>query len=417
MKILIATDKFKDSLSAQKVCEGLEKGILKTFPTAMCETLPLADGGEGTLETLQLVLGGEFVDCQVNDPLFRLINAQYLWIESTQTAIVEMARASGIELLKKSERNALKTSTFGTGELILDAIKKGAKKIVLTVGGSATNDGGIGMANALGYQFLDENGEELKPIGENLIKICLVDNNLTRSVGRPSPSPVERGVLKSNAPLSTGEGLGVRLNLTKFIVATDVTNPFYGKNGAAHIFGRQKGADDLGVELLDNGLQNLSELFQKTFKKNVQNSPGSGAGGGIGGGAIAFLNAQICSAADWILEITNVQEKLKNADLLITGEGKIDIQTWQGKLISRLLYNAKIENVPVILVCGTMQDVEQIAEQEGIMYAVSILNEPVSLENAISQTAQLIEYQGNMLGKMLRFNPIYGSRPSKGRLP
>jgi glycerate 2-kinase len=389
MKILIATDKFKDSLSAQKVCEGLKKGILKTFPTAVCETLPLADGGEGTLETLQLVLGGEFIDCHVNDPLFRPINAQYLWIESSVTAIVEMARASGIELLKKSERNALKTSTFGTGELILDAIKKGAKKIVLTVGGSATNDGGIGMANALGYQFLDENNNPLKPIGEHLIRIKNIDNSLTNK----------------------------NLENIQFIVATDVTNPFYGKNGAAYIFGRQKGADDLGIDLLDKGLQNLSELFQKTFKKGVQNSSGSGAGGGIGGGAIAFLNAQICSAADWILEITNVQEKLKNADLLITGEGKIDIQTWQGKLISRLLHNAKIENVPVVLVCGTMQDVEQIIEQEGLMYAVSILNEPMSLENAISQTSQLIEFQGNMLGKMLRFNPIYGSRPSKGRLP
>jgi glycerate 2-kinase len=389
MKILIATDKFKDSLSAQKVCEVLKKGILKTFPTAVCETLPLADGGEGTLETLQLVLGGEFVDCQVNDPLFRPIQAQYLWIESSATAIVEMARASGIELLKKSERNALKTSTFGTGELILDAIKKGAKKIVLTVGGSATNDGGIGMANALGYQFLDENNNLLKPVGEHLIHIKNIDNSL----------------------------INKSLKNIKFIVATDVINPFYGKNGAAHVFGKQKGADDLGIELLDKGLQNLSDVFQKTFKKDVQNSPGSGAGGGIGGGAIAFLNAQICSAADWILEITNVSEKLKNSDLLITGEGKIDIQTWQGKLISRLLHNAKIENVPVILVCGTMQDVEQIIEQDGIIYAVSILNEPMSLENAISQTSQLIEFQGNMLGKMLRFNPIYGSRPSKGRLP
>ncbi len=373
MKILIATDKFKDSQTAQQICEGLKKGIQKTFPASVCESLPLADGGEGTLETLQLVLGGQFVDCQVNDPLFRPITAQYLWIEKTKTAIVEMARASGIELLKKSERNALKTSTFGTGELIFDAIKKGAKKIVLTVGGSATNDGGIGMASALGYQFLDENNNPLKPIGENLIKIESIDKSLINN----------------------------NLQNIKFTVATDVTNPFYGKNGAAHIFGRQKGADDLGIDLLDKGLENLANLFQKTFQKDVQDSAGSGAGGGIGGGAIAFLDAQICSAADWILEITNVSEKLKNTDLLITGEGKIDIQSWQGKLISRLVHLAKINNVPVILVCGTMQDIEQIIEQENVMYAVSILNEPISLENAIAQTAQLIEYQGNLLGKIL----------------
>jgi glycerate 2-kinase len=229
MKILIATDKFKDSQTAQQICEGLKKGIQKTIPTAVCETLPLADGGEGTLETLHLVLGGQFIDCQVNDPLFRPIKAQYLWIESTQTAIVEMARASGIELLQKSERNALKTSTFGTGELILDAIKKGAKKIVLTVGGSATNDGGIGMASALGYQFLDENDNPLKPIGENLIKIKSIDKSLINN----------------------------NLQDIHFTVATDVTNPFYGNNGAAHVFGRQKGADDLGIELLDKGLENL----------------------------------------------------------------------------------------------------------------------------------------------------------------
>ena len=373
MKILIATDKFKDSQTAFQIGEGLKKGILKTFPTAICETIPLADGGEGTLETLQIVLGGELITCEVHDPLFRKIKAKYLWIASCRTAIVEMARTSGIELLKSNERNALITSTFGTGELILDALQKDAQEIILTVGGSATNDGGIGMAAALDYVFLDENHQELKPIGENLLKICSID----KSKIHPSISNI------------------------KFTVATDVINPFYGENGAAKIFAKQKGADEKGIELLDKGLENLAQLFQKTFHLNIQQKQGSGAGGGIGGGAMAFLNAKICSAADWILDTVNIDSKLKSANVLITGEGKIDSQTWQGKLISRLLERANKFNVPTILVCGTMQDLEHIIAQEGVMYATSILNEPMSLEKAIENNSQLIEYQGNMLGKML----------------
>jgi glycerate 2-kinase len=373
LNILIATDKFKDSQTAFQICEGLKKGILKTFPKAICETLPLADGGEGTLETLQIVLGGEFITCEVQDPLFRKIQAKYLWISSTRTAIVEMARASGIELLRQEERNALITSTFGTGQLILDALGKDAQEIILTVGGSATNDGGIGMAAALGYVFKDENANELKPIGENLLKI----NSINKSKIHPN------------------------LSHTKFTVATDVTNPFFGENGAAKVFAKQKGADEKAIDLLDKGLENLAQMFQQEFNLNIQQKQGSGAGGGIGGGGLVFLNAKICSAADWILDSIDIDAKLKNANVLITGEGKIDSQTWQGKLISKLLERANKFNVPTILVCGTMQDVEQIIAQQGVMYATSILNEPMSLEKALKKTAQLIEYQGSMLGKML----------------
>ncbi|MDZ7899402.1 MAG: glycerate kinase [Arcicella sp.] len=375
MNILIATDKFKDSQTALQICEGLKKGILKTFPTAKVEILPLADGGEGTLETLQIVLGGEFITCEVQDPLFRNIQAQYLWIPSTRTAIVEMARASGIELLKKEQRNALITSTFGTGQLIMDTLKKDASEIILTVGGSATNDGGIGMAAALGYVFLDENENELKPVGENLLQIHSIDKSKVHP----------------------------KLANIKFTIATDVTNPFYGENGAAKVFAKQKGADENAINLLDKGLENLAQIFQKEFNIDVQSIQGSGAGGGIGGGGLAFLNAQICSAADWILDISDIDEKLKNANVLITGEGKIDSQTWQGKLISRLVKRANKFNVPSILICGTMQDVEQIIAQEGVIYATSILNEPMSLEKAIENTSQLVEYQGNMIGKALRF--------------
>jgi glycerate 2-kinase len=374
MHILIATDKFKDSLTARAVCEALKKGILHTFPSATCELLPLADGGEGTLETLQSVWGGIFVTCEVHDPLARKINATYLWVAKTQTAVIEMARASGIELLSKEERNCLITNTMGTGELIKDALEKGATSIILTVGGSATNDAGLGMAAILGYEFLDKKGNLLVPIGENLIKIhCIKTDKIHPKLAR-----------------------------TKFIVATDVTNSFYGKNGAAHIFAPQKGADKKAVHLLDKGLQHIARLFKEIFQKDVQTYAGGGAGGGIGGGAICFLNAEIVSAADWILEVNHLAKKLEKADILITGEGKIDSQTWQGKLISRLVVLANKSKTPAILVCGTLQDINSIAAQKGVLFATSILNEPITLDNALKNAATLVENQGILLGILLK---------------
>jgi glycerate 2-kinase len=373
MKILIATDKFKDSLTAKEVCEGLKRGILRTFPNAEIEILPLADGGEGTLETLQSVWGGQFILCEVNDPLSHKINANYLYIEEKQTAIIEMARASGIELLKQNERNCLITNTYGTGQLVKDALDRGAKELILTVGGSATNDAGIGMAAALGYEFLDNNDNILEPIGNNLQKITKINT----------------------------QKIYPDLFKTKFIVATDVSNPFYGEQGAAYVFSPQKGADSQAIKDLDLGLRNINYLIKKEFGINLQEVKGSGAGGGIGGGAVAFLRAEIKSAAQWILELNQVESKLKNVDLLITGEGKIDSQTWQGKLISQLVLQAKIAQTPVILVCGTLNDIESIIVQDGILYASSILNEPMNLEKALENALELVENHGVLLGKML----------------
>ena len=373
MKILIATDKFKDSLTAKEVCESLMKGILTTFPSAEIETLPLADGGEGTLEILQAVWGGQFVSCEVNDPLARKITANYLWLKEKATAIIEMARASGIELLKPHERNCLITSTSGTGELIKNALEKGAKEIILTVGGSATNDAGIGMASALGYEFLNKHNEILEPIGKNLIEITKINT----------------------------ENVYKNLSKTKFTVATDVSIFFYGENGAAYVFAIQKGADCQEVKDLDLGLRNINELIKKEFSIDLQTITRSGAGGGIGGGAVAFLNAEMKSAAQWILEINQLEHKLENVDLLITGEGKIDSQTWQGKLVSELILQAEKTKTPVILVCGTLQDIDNIVSNKGILFASSILNEPVSLENALQNALELIENQGVLLGKLL----------------
>ena len=373
MRILIATDKFKDSLTAEEVCEGLRRGILRTLPSAEINILPLADGGEGTLETLRSVWGGEYIECEVYDPLFRKIIASYLWIKKEQTAIIEMARASGLELLKQNERNCLITSTYGTGELIKHALDKGAKEIILTVGGSATNDAGIGMASALGYEFIDKNGMIVEPIGKNLGEIHQINTQKVHP----------------------------ELLQTKFIVATDVSNPFYGTQGAAFVFAPQKGANIQTLEILDLGLQNINQIVKQDFSIDLQNFAGSGAGGGMGGGAIAFLKAEIKSASEWILEVNQIEKKLIKVDLLITGEGKIDSQTWQGKLISQLVLRAETTQTPVILVCGTLLDVENIILQKGILYACSVLNEPMSLVKALENTLELVENQGVLLGKLL----------------
>lgn len=374
MKILIATDKFKDSLSANTVCEGLKKGILRTFPTAKIETLPLADGGEGTLETLQTVWGGEFINRKVHDPLSREIKANYLWIGEKKIAVIEMARSSGIELLTQNEREVMITNTYGTGELIIDALEKEAREIILTVGGSATNDAGIGMAAALGYQFLNKKGDVLEPIGKNLSEIFTINSS-------------------NKHP---------KLSHTKFIVATDVSNPFYGKNGAAYVFSPQKGADKMTVEILDLGLRNVHQLVKMKFKIDLQTIPGSGAGGGMGGGAVCFLNAEIKSAGEWIIDINQIERKLNEVDLLITGEGKVDSQTWQGKLISQLVLRAEKTRTPVILVCGTLQDVENIIYEDGILFASSVLNEPMNLENALKNALELVENHGALLGKLFK---------------
>jgi glycerate 2-kinase len=229
------------------------------------------------------------------------------------------------------------------------------------------------MASSLGYDFLDKNGNILKPIGKNLQEISEINT----------------------------QNIHPNLSKIKFIVATDVSNPFYGKDGAAYVFSPQKGADSQGIKDLDLGLRNISALIKKDFNIDLQRIAGSGAGGGIGGGAVAFLKAEIKSAAQWILEINQVKSKLKNVDLLITGEGKIDSQTWQGKLISQLVLQAEKAQTPVILVCGTLQDVETIIAQKGVLYASSIINEPLNLENALENALELVENHGALLGKLL----------------
>ncbi|WP_375580073.1 glycerate kinase [Marivirga tractuosa] len=321
MKILIAPDKFKHSMSAQDVCKIIETTLKKESTNLKIESLPMADGGEGTSEILALQANAKPVTAKVYDPLMRNIEAQY-FIKGN-TAFIEMASASGLQLLKSDEQNVLKTTSFGTGELIKDALNKGCDKIILCIGGSATNDGGVGMASALGFQFLNNEGEQFLPTAENLHQI--------KSIKLP-----EDNLLKGS----------------KVSVLTDVNNPLTGKNGASYQYAIQKGALKKDLEFLDQGMMHLKDLIFQQFNFNIDQYPGAGASGGMGGGATFFLNADLYSGIEFIADALNLDNKVKNADLVISGEGKLDTQSFQGKVVSGVLNSCHKNHKPLFLVVG-----------------------------------------------------------------
>jgi len=322
MKILIAPDKFKGSLSANGVCEALKKGIEKTSSSTEIFVKPLADGGDGSLDVLQHYLDLKTITIRVNDPLMRPIEASYSMAENK--AYIEMASASGLVLLQEEERDCMYTTSYGTGELIVDAIQKEATKIYLFIGGSATNDGGIGIASALGYRFLNAFGKELLPIGKNLALIKEIDQTQLR----------------------------YDLSTISLQVICDVNNPFYGENGAAYVYAAQKGANAEDIVLLDRGLENLADCLVHQNYPAIAQVPGAGAAGGVGGGAIAFFGAKLVPGIQTFMELTKLEATLKDCDLIITGEGKIDRQTEQGKVVSGVCEIAQKYQKPVIAICG-----------------------------------------------------------------
>ncbi len=321
-KIVIAPDKFKGSLSAIQVCQAIKKGILKHIKNIDVLIAPMADGGDGTVEVIRHYIGGELRQCQVRDPLLRPIIASYLYSNSQQKAYIEMSEASGIKLLSDNELNPLLTSTYGTGQLIKDAINKGARHIILGIGGSATNDAGMGMARALGYQFFNDNGEELGGYGKDLLQLAYIDDS------------------KVN-PLLTN---------IRFEIACDVTNPLYGSMGAAHIYAQQKGANSKMIDELDAGLFHFHNLVKKWRHVDLQNIPGSGAAGGLGAGCVLFLNAELKSGISLIKQLANFNKLALGADWIITGEGKLDEQTFSGKVIKGLIDSVNTQKVAIF--CG-----------------------------------------------------------------
>ena len=355
MKIILAPDKFKGSLTGTQFCNAVEEGVKSVLPNAEIVKLPLADGGDGTIEILEYHLKGERVIVKVNDPLFRDIEASYLYMDSIKTAFIEMAAASGMYLLKREEQNCYNTTTFGTGELILDAINKGAKTIILGIGGSATNDCGMGMATAMGYKFEDEHGNELVPIGKNLSQLKVINSSYVM------------GALKS----------------IDFKVACDVTNPMHGEQGAAYVYGPQKGASPDEIKALDEGLKNISKLFKKQFDRDVQNIKGAGAAGGMGAGTSVFLNAELKSGNDLVKNLVAFDEKIKGADWIITGEGKLDSQTLSGKTIDGVITSAKKQNIPVAALCGSISLSKTEADALGLSYTDAVMEKAKSLEDAM----------------------------------
>ena len=304
-KIIIAPDSFKGNLTSLEVASCLEKGIKRVLPKAKCIKVPMADGGEGTVQSMVDAANGKLIKKRVKGPNGKLVTARYGWLANQQTAVIEMAEASGLPLVHGREKNPLKTTTYGTGQLMLDAIKRGVKKIIIGIGGSATNDGGVGMAQALGVRFLNANGREIKELGSG-------------------------GMLAKIASIDT-LNLDKRIRQTKIVVACDVENPLYGEKGAAYVFGPQKGATAKMVAALDTNLKHLSKLIKRDLKKDVGRMPGAGAAGGLGAGLVVFTGAKLKSGIDIVLQATELSKYIKGADLVVTGEGRIDFQTAFGK--------------------------------------------------------------------------------------
>lgn len=371
MKIILAPDKFKGSLTGLEFCNIVEMSLKKNQPNIDVLKLPLADGGDGTIEVVNYYLKGEIINITVNNPFFQPVKASYLYAKSTKTAFIEMAEASGVKLLQIDQLNSKEATTFGTGEMIVDAIKKGATNIILGIGGSATNDCGIGMATALGYQFLDKSQKEVKPIGANLSKIVFIDTSK------------------------------IHLNLGKieFKIACDVTNPLYGKNGAAFVYGAQKGASKEEIQMLDKGMRDFSKVVQTVFNIDVQKISGSGAAGGLGMASKVFLNGNLEPGIQLIKKLANFDEQINDADWIITGEGKLDAQTLSGKTIQGVLNSAKTKNIKVAAFCGKIELNETALKEMGIQYAKDILSRAINFEDALKNTQQYLTEISNQFFK------------------
>lgn len=353
-KIVIACDSFKESLSSLEIAHYAEIAIREVYPECEVVSLPVADGGEGTAEALVTALQGEWVTCPVHDPLNRKTDAQYGLINHGKTAIIEIAAASGLPLLRPEERNPMLATTFGTGELIRDAIEKGCRNFLIGLGGSATHDAGTGMLQALGYRFLDSEGNELPGCGKSLIRISSID--------------------KTNALPGLQE--------TRFTIACDVDNPLYGPQGAARVYARQKGADDRMIEALDQGMKSFAALIRKTEKFGIENLPGAGAAGGLGGAFAAFLNGSLKPGIDTVLEVLDFKNRINQAGLVITGEGRLDAQTGMGKAPAGILRIAVDRQIPVIAIGGQVEEYEQL-NRMGFLAVLPIQPGPVSLKKAL----------------------------------
>lgn len=353
-KIVLAIDSFKGCLSSKEIEQCIAEEIHRILPSCQTVCIPIADGGEGMLDTLIEATQGTFVSTQAHDPLMRIRPARYGILGDQRTAIIEMAEINGLTTLSPIERNPMKTSTYGTGELIKDALEKGFRRFIIGIGGSATNDAGMGMMQALGAHLYDKQGNELGQGGKIMEQIAHIDLN----------------------------HLHPALKEATFIVACDVQNPFCGPQGAAYVFARQKGANEEQIRQLDEGMRHLALLIERDFSYNINKVKGSGAAGGLGGAFATFLQAHLQSGIDLLLDAVDFDRKITNADWIITGEGKADRQTAEGKVPAGVLKRAKKANIPVMLIAGKVED-KACLKQMGFARIVKISPDNLPLEEAM----------------------------------
>jgi glycerate 2-kinase len=363
MKIVIAPDSYKESLSAMEAADSIEKGFKRIIPDAEYIKVPMADGGEGTVQSLVDATGGDIIPAKVTGPMGEPVEAFFGLLGDKKTAVIEMAAASGLHLVPAEKRNPLVTTTKGTGELIKAALDLGVSHIIIGIGGSATNDGGAGMAQALGARLLDRNGVDIEGGG---------------------------GALSSLASIDLSE-LDSRLEAVKIEVACDVDNPLTGEKGASAIFGPQKGADPQMVEMLDRNLAHYAGVIERDLGKKIKDVPGAGAAGGLGGGLLSFLQAELKRGVDIVIAAAGLEQIVADADLVITGEGRIDGQTIFGKTPIGVAKAAKRSGVPVIGLAGSISRDSDIVREHGIDAVFSIVPGAVALEDAFKNAAAYAE--------------------------
>ena len=384
MLILVAPDSFKGSLSAIEVAQTIAQGIGEVLPNASFDLVPMADGGEGTVEAIVNAVGGEFVQCEVTGPLGAKQRASYGLIDKGSTAIIEMAEASGLILLDEHERDPLQTTSFGCGELIADALDRGVKHVVMGIGGSATNDGGLGMAQALGLKAYDHSDQE--------IAAPFVGDDLTR-VGRIDTSMLNR-----------------RLDDVRVTVACDVDNPLLGPTGATAVFGPQKGASNTTLETLESGMEHVYDEIEKTVGKSVRNIPGSGAAGGMGAALIALLDAEIEPGVAVVARLVQLDARIADKQLVITGEGALDYQTTHGKAPAGVAKLAKHHGVPVIAIGGMLDDTAHVLFDYDIDVIEGSVARPCSAAEALSNARQNLLQAANRVGRWIRFAERFSPR-------
>ena len=374
MKIIIAPDSFKECLAAAQVADAIARGIQDVIPDADCVCIPVADGGEGTLQSLIDGTRGTFFTKMVTGPLGGAVEAGFGILGDGITAVIEMAQASGIEMIRPEQRNPLITSTYGTGELIKAALDEGAQKLIVALGGSGTNDGGSGMMSALGVRFLDEAGGELPPGGAALVNLNVIDCS----------------------------NIDPRLASVEFTAACDVNNPLTGDRGASAVFGPQKGASPEMVRELDLALKKYAAVVYKTLKIDVDAIPGSGAAGGMGAALLAFLNATLKPGIDIVLDAVSLDKALSNADLVITGEGRLDHQTIHGKTPVGVAKRAAKQGIPVIAIAGSVGYGAEEVYNHGVDVLLPVVHGAVPLCEALDKGAENLERTARSIARLIK---------------